>query len=60
MSDRTFSLPPCRPDHPWQTIPTADLARGVCPRCGSLLDGKKCARIILARIWDRPIFEDDA
>jgi len=45
----TVSRPPCAPDHPWASIPTADLARGLCPVCGGLLDGETAARMIRAR-----------
>lgn len=44
----TVSLPPCQPDHPWASIPTADLARGVCPFCLGELDGERAARMIRA------------
>ena len=49
----TVSLPPCQPDHPWASIPTADLAHGRCPACGALLDGEMAARMIRARrlVW---------
>jgi len=56
----TVSLPPCQPDHPWASIPTADLAHGRCPACGALLDGEMAARMIRARrlvrrIWEAPM-----
>lgn len=48
MTDRTYSFPPCKPDHPYAMIHPAALARGVCPRCGGLLDGRKSARRLRA------------
>mgnify|MGYP000993076855 CR=1 FL=1 len=48
MTDRTYSLPPCEPDHPYDKIHPADLVRGVCPKCGGLLDGTKSARRLRA------------
>lgn len=61
MTDRTVRLPPCRPDHPWASIPTGDLAHGRCPVCGGLLDGGMAARMIRARdlIPESPWRTDD-